>query len=218
MAVFPCDRILLRVFVISPTAPGVGVSESRPLDTRPSLLVRLRDPADADAWERFLRIYGRLIYADCRRRGLGDADAEDVSQEIFGRVVRAIRTFEYRPDVGRFRDWLGAITRNEVRRFLARRPGPETLVGEPTDAGTDPGWEELFQERILGEGLAAIRGEFAATTWQAFEATWLRREPVPEVAARLGVTLASVYLAKSRVLRRLNEAVRDLADDWPLVE
>jgi RNA polymerase sigma-70 factor (ECF subfamily) len=201
--------------MINLIAIGVGVGESPGLETRPSLLMRLRDASDSDAWERFVRIYGRLIYADCLRRGLATTDAEDVTQEIFSRVVRGIRGFEYQPESGRFRDWLGAISRNECRRFFARRMPPASLTSEPTSNGADPEWDDFFAHRILTEAMNKIRPDFAPATWEAFEAVWQRQEAVDAVAARLGLSLASVYLAKSRILKRLDDVVRQLADDWP---
>src|SRR5262249_27972259 len=91
--------------------------------TRPSLLLRLRDPHDLESWKSFVDVYGPLAYGHCRRRGLRHEDAEDVTQEVFARVGESIRTFEYRPDLGRFRGWLGTIVSNEICRFLQRRAG-----------------------------------------------------------------------------------------------
>ena len=89
--------------------------------TRPSLLLRLRDAADAASWQTFAETYAPLIYRHCRRHGLQDADAADVTQEVLDQVVRSIRTFEYRPERGRFRDWLGTVTRHKLARFHRRQ-------------------------------------------------------------------------------------------------
>ena len=104
--------------------------------TRPSLLLRIREPHDAEAWETFVRVYGPLIYRHCRGRGLQDADAAEVTQEVLLQVSRSIRKFDYRPDYGRFRDWLGTITVNEVKRFLKKESGAVRSPGtsEPQDA------------------------------------------------------------------------------------
>ena len=72
----------------------MGDAADRP--TPPSLLLRVRDPADAAAWRTFVDIYGPLVYGYCRSARLAHEDAEDVTQEVFGRVNEAIRTFEYR--------------------------------------------------------------------------------------------------------------------------
>ena len=92
-----------------------------PNATRPSLLLRLRDPGDDDAWRTFVETYSPLVCAYCRRRGLQDSDVADVTQEVMTQVLRSITAFTYQPDRGRFRDWLGAITRTKLLRFLAQR-------------------------------------------------------------------------------------------------
>jgi RNA polymerase sigma-70 factor (ECF subfamily) len=64
------------------------------LHTRPSLLLRIRDSADTEAWRQFADLYARVVYGYCRRRGLQDADAADVTQEVLAQVARSIRSFE----------------------------------------------------------------------------------------------------------------------------
>src|SRR5205807_400842 len=94
------------------------------LDSQPtaaSLLLRLRDVQDADAWQTFVDVYAPLIYRYCRRHRLQDADATDVTQEVLAQMTRSIRTFEYQRERGRFRDWLGTVTRNKLRRFLEKQ-------------------------------------------------------------------------------------------------
>src|SRR5579864_458583 len=97
------------------------MAESASPETRPSLLLQLRDPADLAAWRSFVGVYGPLVYGLCRRGGLRHEDAEDVTQEVFGRVAKAIRSFEYQPEVGRFRSWLGTLVRNEVNRLFQKK-------------------------------------------------------------------------------------------------
>src|SRR5579871_4356417 len=93
------------------------------LETRPSLLIRLRNPQDAEAWSLFVDLYGALVFRACRRRGLQDADATDVTQEVLIEVVHSIRTFVYQPERGRFRDWLWTIAQRRLARFFGRRNG-----------------------------------------------------------------------------------------------
>src|SRR5262249_9615845 len=88
--------------------------------TRPSLLLRIRDPRDVEAWQTFVEVYGRLVYRHCRSKGLRHQDAENVTQEVFAQISQSIRAFDYHPDLGRFRDWLGTVTRHEVHRFLKK--------------------------------------------------------------------------------------------------
>ena len=182
--------------------------------TSASLLVRVRDAADADAWRTFEAVYGPLVRRSCVRRGLQHADAADVSQEVLARVATAIRGFEYAPDKGRFRAWLNTVTANAVRSFrmkAARRP--VSVEHEPEAA--DPSWDADFTAHLLAVACDRVRGEFEPTTWAAFEAAWVRNEPPAEIAGRLGVAVHAVYVNKSRVLKRLEAEVRLLADDLP---
>src|SRR5438132_14022728 len=89
--------------------------------TRASLLVRLRDPKDRAAWQQFVELYGRLVYGFVRQRGLQDADAADLTQEVFLAVAQAAGRWQYDPRKGTFRGWLYGLTRNKIAKFLQRR-------------------------------------------------------------------------------------------------
>jgi len=93
-------------------------------DTRPSLLVRIRDAQDMPAWGIFVEVYAPLIHGYLRKRGLQDADAADVTQEVLRRVASAIRRFDYDPQRGGFRGWLFTVVRNQWRSFLERKAEP----------------------------------------------------------------------------------------------
>jgi RNA polymerase sigma-70 factor (ECF subfamily) len=204
----------------------MGEDRTAESPTRPSLLLRLRDPHDRESWATFVEVYGPLTYRHCRRRGLRHEDAEDVTQEVFTRIGAAIRTFEYRPDLGGFRHWLGTLVRNEVYRFLKRtRPGTAGRGGDDSDdvlnevaaRGEDTLWAEEFNAHVLQTALARSRAHFDAQTWRAFERTWRDNRPAPEVARELGRAIDWVYVAKCRVLKRLWQEVQELADDTILL-
>lgn len=192
--------------------------------TRPSLLVRLRDAQDVESWRTFVQVYLPLVLSYCRRRGLQDADAADVSQDVLAELARAIRTFEYDPRRGRFRDWMGTITRRKIARFHHQRsrgaaaPAATLVDLENTVAAEpDPEWTEEFHARILQVSLERIRPHFEERTWQAFEKVWLDNCPALETARALDLPIDMVYVAKSRVLKRLREEVLLLAEDIPLL-
>lgn len=183
------------------------------LQTRASLLGRLRDGTDAHSWETFVQVYAPLVYGYARKRGLQDADAGDVAQEVLTEVAKSMRSFEYQPERGRFRDWLGTVTRRRLARFFNKQP-VQTLADEPNDT-SDAEWSSEFQDHLLRVALERIEPNFEPINWQAFCRTWLDHRPAPEVAAELGITPATVYVAKSRGLQRLREELLALAEDMP---
>src|SRR2546421_9328981 len=86
--------------------------------TRASLLVRIRDGNDAEAWRQFVRLYAPVVYGFARKRGLQDADAADLMQEVFRSVAGAAGRLDYDPKRGSFRGWLYTVTRNKIYTFL----------------------------------------------------------------------------------------------------
>lgn len=186
--------------------------------TRPSLLARLTDPADRAAWDEFVGVYGPLVFGEAVRRGVPPVDAEDVTQTVFVRLLRALPVFEYRPANGRFRDWLGTVVRNEVARFWrgrSRHPDrptdPDTL-DRLTPGAVDPEWADAFHARVLAAALDRCAPQFQDDTWRAFLEVWARGRPAAAVAAEFGRSADWVYVAKSRALRALADEVARLTD------
>jgi RNA polymerase sigma-70 factor (ECF subfamily) len=189
------------------------------------LLRRIRDPGDTEAWQTFLDVYGPLIYRHGRGRGLQDADAAEVTQEVLLQISRSIGRFEYDPARGRFRDWLGTVTRNKIRRFFRKQAG---AIASPSDADEeealagavgaeqDTEWTEAFNVHLLEIALTRIRPHFEEDTWRAFELVWRDGQAPAEAARQLGRKIGWVYLAKCRVLKSLEEVVQELAEDLPL--
>jgi RNA polymerase sigma-70 factor (ECF subfamily) len=192
--------------------------------TRVSLLARVRDPADREAWRRFFEAYLPVVYHLARRKGLQDADASDVAQEVMIRVARAIRGFEYSPERGRFRDWLYRVTSNAVAsHHRGDRREARGVGGEDGDANIqlaaaapDAEWIDEFNQQVLRVALERTRPHFQPATWRAFELAYFDRRPAAEVARETGLSIGAVHVAKSRVSKRLRDEVMALADDHPL--
>ncbi len=182
--------------------------------TRASLLARLRQPDDAEAWRQFAEVYTPPMFRYCRRLGLQEADAADVVQEVLAQVAVSVRNFEYDPAVGRFRDWLGAVVRGKLDRFWRKRT-PAPGAADPAVPDGDPSWAIEFNSHLLQVALDRIRAGFDTHNWRAFELAWIEDRQAPDVAALLGVPTAQVYVAKSRVLRRLREELLLLCEDVP---
>src|SRR5262249_53165515 len=147
------------------------------------------------------------------------------TQEVFAQVSQSIRAFDYRPDLGRFRDWLGTVTRHEIQRFLKKEaraarggdPAAEAVLGNVAARDEDTNWDEAFHAHVLARALARCRPHFTDQTWRAFELVWLEKRPAADVAQELNLRIDKVYVAKSRVLDRLEQEVRELAADSILV-
>jgi RNA polymerase sigma factor (sigma-70 family) len=190
--------------------------------TRPSLLVRLRHPDDGRAWAQFVAIYTPLVYRFARRRGLQESDAADVTQEVFRAVARGIRKFEYDCRQGSFRGWLIAVARSKLQNFLSRQKAKikgaggtaalQRLEQQPSPAD-DEAFIELEHRRSLFEwAVEQIHGDFQESTWQAFWQTGVEGKNTKEVAESLGMSVGAVYIARSRVLARLKEKIRQIEE------
>jgi RNA polymerase sigma-70 factor (ECF subfamily) len=185
--------------------------------TRASLLHRLRDPNDTDAWREFVRLYASLIYGFARKRGLQDADAADLMQDVLRSVSGAIGRLEYDRAKGTFRGWLFSITRNKVFNFLdasRRRPrgsgddGAQQMLDELPDRTPDEeDWDREYERKVFAWASDRIRDEFQPATWKAFWMTAVDGDNASEVGKRLSMSPGAVYVAKSRVLARLREEI-----------
>jgi RNA polymerase sigma-70 factor (ECF subfamily) len=181
--------------------------------TSASLLQRLRQVPDADAWERFVRLYTPLLFYWARRLGLQDQDAADLVQDVLMVLMRKLPEFQYQP--GRsFRGWLRTVLMNKWRD----RPHPKPAVPLDSDVHPQaPADAEALEEReyrlyIIGRALRLMAAEFEPATWQACWETVVLGRPAAEVAGELGLTVNAVYLAKSRVLSRLRQDLEGLLD------
>ena len=195
----------------------MAVDES-PL-TRASLLVQIRDGANHSAWHEFVQLYGPVVYGFARKRGLQDADAADLMQDVLRSVSSAIGRLDYDRRQGTFRGWLFTITRNKILNFFAARKtrpqgsGDTTtnrmLDAQPSDAGDDA-WELEYQRRLAALAMDRIKGEFQDKTWQAFWLMAVEGQSAAEVGRRVGLSPGAIYVAKSRVLARLKDEVEAL--------
>ena len=181
--------------------------------TSPSLLLRMRDHRDQEAWQNFCRVYGSLVYGYCRKCKLDANDAADVAQEVLLRVSRGIRKFEYDRSKGRFRDWLSRIVHNEISRWFSQRKRMATDGVDNLHQSNAHAWQEHFHQHLLAEALKLAQVHFSAATWQAFQMVWIDDVPSTDVAGIMNRNLDFVYTSKSRVLKRLKLEIERLAED-----
>jgi len=190
--------------------------------TRSSLLVRIRDARDDEAWCEFVDVYAPLVYRFARLRGLQNADAADVTQDVLQTVARTINGFQYDPERGSFRGWLLSVARSRLCDLIAGQQrqaqgsGDTRTLGvlEQQPSGDD---EENFLERefrkcVFEWAAERVRNEFEDSTWQAFWQTNVEGRAIKQVAESLGMTVGAVYAARSRVLARLKAQVEQLEE------
>ena len=186
--------------------------------TRASLLVRLRDPRDGAAWREFVDLYGPLVYGYARKQGLQDADAADLTQDVLGAVAGAVGRLEYDPQRGAFRNWLFTVVRRKLSNWRKARKNRLQGSGDtathhllelcPAPDAAAAEWDAEWERRLFAWACEQARREVTQATWQAFWKTAIDGQPGKQVAAELGLSVASVYHARSRVRARLKELVQ----------
>jgi RNA polymerase sigma-70 factor (ECF subfamily) len=195
--------------------------------TRQSLVLRLKNREDQEAWTEFVEVYEPLIYRLAIATGLQHADAEDLCQDVLRAVSSAIERWDPDPAKGSFRGWLFRIARNLLVDFLAvqaRQPRGsgrtsihELLQERPAgDPRAEAEFADEFKRRVFQWAADRVKNEFTNTTWQAFWKTGVEHGSIAEVAEELGLSEGAVYIARSRVLARLRQRVEELSgDDLP---
>jgi RNA polymerase sigma factor (sigma-70 family) len=192
------------------------------MQTRVSLLARIRDLNDGLAWSEFVKLYTPLLYAYGMKNGLQDADAADLAQETLRLVMRAAPEFVYDPAKGTFRGWLFTVARNEIRKFVKRKNGVTVGTGDSnirelldSQQRGDPNeseWEREYQLNQFRWAADRVRSEFREATWQAFWRTVVQQRDINVVAEELGVSVGAIYIARSRVTARIRQEISTIKE------
>lgn len=193
-----------------------------PPTTHPSLLVRLRDASDQDAWGQFVKLYVPLVYQFARKKGLQDADAADVTQEVLRAVNTSMNRLEYDVQRGSFRGWLFTIAYRKLFDFRAQQrrqtqgSGDTSLLHlleEQPAPAEQADWDEEYEKRLFTCAAESVRECFSETTWQAFWLAAVEGKSGKDVSNHLGISVAAVYLAKSRVMARLRQKIQEWEEE-----
>lgn len=193
-----------------------------PPATRASLLVRLRHGGDEAAWGLFVELYAPLVFGWARRRGLQEADAADLTQEVLRAVARALPAGRYDAARGTFRGWLYVITRNKLNTFAARQArlvrgsgdsGVQAALEGVESPAAEEQWRRDYEGRLIAWAGERVRREFSERTWRAFWLTAVEGHSGEEAAGQLGTSAGAVFVARCRVLARLREVVREVLDE-----
>jgi RNA polymerase sigma-70 factor (ECF subfamily) len=192
------------------------------METSNSLLERLAGAPTDDDWRRLDDLYQPLLRAWMARAGVVASDVEDLVQDVLLVVYREVAGFERRRQ-GAFRAWLRTILAHRVRDHFRGQKYRPTATGdsdflrrldelESPDSALSRLWDREHDEYVAASLMQRVQGDFAPATWQAFRRHALEGEPAMQVAEALGLSLNSVLLAKSRVLKRLRQELAGLVE------
>ncbi|TWU03658.1 RNA polymerase sigma factor [Neorhodopirellula pilleata] len=187
-------------------------------ETRPSLIVRLANADDQSAWWAFVDRYEPFLKHLIARQGVPAQHVADVSQQVLVAIAGSVGRWT---DDGRnasFRRWVSRVARNVVIKFMTRQRreiggqgGTDHLIqlAEQT-ADSDPNLERQYRHELIVWAAGKVRGEFAEASWQAFWATMIDGRDVAEVATELNRSAGSIYMSRSRILRRIRETIDEV--------
>jgi RNA polymerase sigma factor (sigma-70 family) len=200
-------------------------SKNQSPETRPSLILRLRNPNDMAAWSEFVEVYQPLIRSLAIRRGLQAADADDVTQEVLASVAKNIETWKSKSESTSFRAWLATITRNQTFLFF-RQSGRQPSTGLDSQIGRRPAelqeidFDVEHDRQLFSWAARRVQPRFEPLTWKAFWMTAVEEKSVAEVAMQLETSVAKIYVWRSRVMSALKLAVQqsefESRVDWRL--
>jgi RNA polymerase sigma-70 factor (ECF subfamily) len=189
--------------------------------TRASLLFRLRDSQDHEAWVEFVSLYEPTAYRLLRRHGLQDADAREVLQELLMAVSRSVDRWDPATERGTFRGWLRRVARNLVINWLKQRERRAIATGGsemlamlnmlPADSGPETiEFDQELRRALFQRAAEQVRAEVQPATWQAFWETGVVGTSSADASRKLGMSVGAVRVAKCRVLARLKTAVNEM--------
>lgn len=191
-------------------------------ETQVSLILRLQDKLDIEAWGQFVQIYEPLVYRLAKTRGFQEADAREIVQEVLMSVSRSVEDWDPDKEQGRFRDWLFIIARNLMIKFLTRRKyrtigSGDSRIFELLNQQIAPDPESAeefdleFKREVFRVAARKVREQVRASTWSAFALTSLEGKSTERAAEELGMTAGAIHIARSRVRGRLRREIKNIS-------
>ena len=198
--------------------------EPSSIQTRPSLLQRLKEGDDVESWQEFYRVYGKLARDFAIKAGLTDTEADEVVQETAIGVARHLPGFSYDPKVCRFKTWLLNQTSWRIKDQIKKRARGAQASGQVDSDGaatinqlTDPCavdldalFESQWHTNLLAVAMDRLKDKFSLKQIQIFDLVVVKEWPAGEVARSLGVSLANVYVTRHRVAAAVKREVQRL--------
>lgn len=193
-------------------------------ETRVSLIQRLHNLADRDAWNEFWALYQSYLLGVLREQGLQQVDADDVSQEIYLKLRGAMQNFQLDHAKGRFHSWLWRFAfttavdwyrrRSKERKFIEKygqQVGNNLL--DCSRSQPDSGSQQQHRRMILEYVSSKVRERVKPKTWQCFIQRVQMKRPAKDVAAELGITTNEVHVNASRVLKQLRQKCAEFGEE-----
>jgi RNA polymerase sigma-70 factor (ECF subfamily) len=195
------------------------MSQSRHKDKDTSLTLMMRvqqNPADSRAWDEFVKRYEPMIRAWCVRWGAQASDADDLAQQVLLKLLTAMKSF--RPDPkSSFRGWLKAVTHNAWLDLVRRPKVGQAIAGLDAIADSSDALADLEKEmtqaaerELLELAMSRVRERVKPNTWEAFRLTSIENLSGADAAMKLALPVSSVFVAKHRVMKLLEDEVRKL--------
>lgn len=189
-------------------------------NTRHSLIVRLQDERNDQAWDDFVVAYEPFLYRMAARQGVPERDVPDVVQQVLLAVARSVEGWS---DDGRdasFRRWLSTVARNVVIRFMTRERrqpqggGGTSVIDLLKNVADEPAAAERqrYDHELIVWAAEQVRSEFLETSWTAFWATTVDGRRVADVATELNISVGSIYMSRSRIMARIRGLIQDIMD------
>ena len=184
--------------------------------TSKSLLIRLREPTDREAWARFVHIYGPLIFRWARYTGLQADDAADLVQDVMTLLLEKLPEFRY--DESRsFRSWLKTVTLNKWRERCRRRRLPvadvtQSGLGRLPDSNATDLWDRQYEHRVVSQAMDGLKHDFRPETWEACRRYIFDDAKPSELAQEFGISMWTIYSAKSRLIKKLRDELDGMLD------
>ncbi len=185
--------------------------------TSESLLIRLSDASDADAWSRFVQLYTPLIFFWARKTGLQPHDAADLVQDVLTIVFQKLPELKYDPAKS-FRGWLRTVTLNRFRELCRKQKlkeidGPQSALGQVADPqSAESTWDLNYARQLVAAAMGGLKGDFAPPTWTALNQLIKTGQPAADIARETGVSVWTLYAAKARLMRKLRTELSGLLD------
>ncbi len=186
--------------------------------TRYTLIQRVKDPKNEDAWASFIGAYEGYIHSVLQRVGISRDEAIDLSQEILLKLWKELPSFNYEPNRGKFRSWLYQIIRNTAYSHLKARHSEQQRIdlyfkdNQEGSGQIDELMREEWKAHICQKALDNLRGTFTDQSVEIFEKT-LAGQEVSELAVSYGVKENTIYRIKNRVKERLIVEIKRIRED-----